>query len=184
MPSRYRLVLPLIARGREVGVLALGSSRPPLRVDAAALAGDLADAAATLDNACCTPIQDADQRKNEFLAMLAHELRNPLAPISNAVQLLGWRRTVWKRRLGRDVIDRSRPDGAAGGRPARRGRITRGKIELKVETLDVATVVAAAIETCRPILEAHGHALTVSLPPGPLAFRGDFARSRKCSGTW
>ena len=117
-----------------------------LDADALALAGDIAvRAAAALDNALLyRQIQESDQRKNEFLAMLAHELRNPLAPIANAVHVLkasgegndrvGWARDVIGRQLKQltrlvdDLLDLS--------------RITRGKIELKIETLDAADVVA------------------------------------------
>lgn len=123
-------------------------------------------------------LQDAAQRKDEFLAMLAHELRNPLAPIRNAVQIL--------RRLGpagaqlqwaRDVIDRQ------VGHLARLvddlldvSRLLRGKITLRKESLDLATVIQHAVESSRPLIEARRHTLTVSLPPQPLQLEGDLTR--------
>ena len=182
------MILPLAVGARVVGVLGARRPRPSVASssDALAVAGDLADrAAAALDNALLyRRIQDSDQRKNEFLAMLAHELRNPLAPIANAVQVLkmaandpgtvDWAREVIGRQLSQltrlvdDLLDLA--------------RITRGRIELKLETLDVAAVVASAIETCRPIVEAHGHTVAVTLPPSPLAIRGDFARFAQVLG--
>ncbi|HEX4884099.1 MAG TPA: response regulator [Casimicrobiaceae bacterium] len=181
------IVVPLAVRGRTLAVLALGmTGERAFEPDAASVAGDLADRAATaLDNALLyQKIQEADQRKNEFLAMLAHELRNPLAPIANAVHVLksvahdpekvAWARDVIGRQVGQlkrlvdDLLDLS--------------RITRGRIELKLETLDVGAVVAAAVETCRPMIEAHRHTLSLTLPSGPLAVRGDAARFAQVLG--
>jgi len=176
------MMVPLLVRGRRLGVLALGLDAADRRFDADAVAmmADLATRGATaLDNALLfRKIQDEDQRKNEFLAMLAHELRNPLAPISNAVHILrvsetdsvkvAWARDLIGRQLKQlvrlvdDLLDVS--------------RITRGKIELKIETVDVAQVVAAAIETSRPNIDAQRHTLSLQLPLEPLALRGDFAR--------
>ena len=148
--------------------------------DAFSIATDLASRAAiALDNAqLYAKIQEEDRRKDEFLAMLAHELRNPLAPISNAVHILQvsdkdpakreWATEVIGRQLKQlvrlvdDLLDVS--------------RITRGKIDLKVEAIDAAKVVAAAVETSRPFVEASEHTLKVLLPPKPLALKGDFAR--------
>ena len=179
--------LPLAARGRPIAVLALamtGARR--LDVDAMGLAGDVAArASAALENALLyRQIQESDQRKNEFLAMLAHELRNPLAPIANAVHVLrasgdgndrvGWARDVIGRQLKQltrlvdDLLDLS--------------RITRGKIDLKVDELDAADVLHAAVETCRPLVDAQKHALEVRLPDAPIAIRGDFARMAQVFG--
>jgi signal transduction histidine kinase/DNA-binding response OmpR family regulator len=176
------MIVPLLVRGRRLGVLSLGLDAAERRFDADAVAmvADLATRGATvLDNALLfRKIQDEDQRKNEFLAMLAHELRNPLAPISNAVHILrvsetdpvkvAWARDLIGRQLKQlvrlvdDLLDVS--------------RITRGKIELKLETVDVAQVVAAAIETSRPNIDAQRHTLSLQLPVEGLALRGDFAR--------
>ena len=117
----------------------------------------------------------ADLRKNEFLAMLGHELRNPLAPIRNALALLGpddpdpatvrWARDLMGRqvrhmvRLVDDLFDLS--------------RIMQGKLELRMERVDLAGVVADAVETARPVIDAKGHALTVSLPGGPVTLIAD-----------
>lgn len=182
------VLLPLQVRGRMLGVLTLGLGASGRRYQAAdlALAGDLAQRAAiALDNArLYHDIQESDRRKNEFLAMLAHELRNPLAPIRSAVQImrligpdladLHWARNVIERqvqhmvRLVDDLLDVS--------------RITRGKIKLQLETVDFATVVDRAVETCRPLLDARKHQLTVSSPPERLWVEGDAARLSQIVG--
>jgi signal transduction histidine kinase len=122
-------------------------------------------------------LREADRRKDEFLAMLAHELRNPLAPILNAVQIIQLSsdraareqaRTMMERqlthmvRLVDDLLDLS--------------RITRGKIELRKERVELATVVQSAIETSRPLIEAAGHELTITLPPEPIHLEADLTR--------
>jgi signal transduction histidine kinase len=181
-PVDGMVIVPLSARGRTLGALALGlgPSGRKLDADALSMATDLAARAAiALDNArLYGKIQAEDRRKDEFLAMLAHELRNPLAPISNAVRILQvsekdpakqqWAIEVIGRQLRQlvrlvdDLLDVS--------------RITRGKIELKIESIDATQVVAAAIETSRPFVDALEHTLTVLLPPEPLLIKGDFAR--------
>jgi PAS domain S-box-containing protein len=120
----------------------------------------------------------ADRRKNEFLAMLAHELRNPLAPIRNAVQLL--------RRLGpqdpqlqhaRDVIERQTQHmERLVGDLLDTSRITRGKITLRKEPLELMHVIGRAMETSRPLIEARRQHLAVSLPKEPVRLRGDVIR--------
>jgi signal transduction histidine kinase/ActR/RegA family two-component response regulator len=123
-------------------------------------------------------LADADRRKNEFLAMLGHELRNPLAPIRNAnytLRFLGsrdrnveWVREVVDRqlthltRLVDDLLDVS--------------RITRGKIALQLDPVELRTVIAGAVETSRPSIDARGHALVVSVPDESLVVNGDLTR--------
>ena len=179
----HALVLtPLLVRGRPLGILALGLESRTRRFDPDTLAmvAELASRAATaLDNALLfRKIQDEDERKNEFLAMLAHELRNPLAPISNAVHILrvsehdagklAWARELIARQLKQlvrlvdDLLDVS--------------RITRGKIELKIEVVDVGHVTAAAIETSKPNVDTQQHTLSLQIPNEKLYVRGDFAR--------
>ena len=120
----------------------------------------------------------ADRRKDEFLALLAHELRNPLAPLRNAINILRlkespdpevlWCRGVIERqatqltRLVDDLLDVS--------------RITLGKIKLRPQALDLGTVVARAVETSRPLIDAHRHDLLVTLPEGAVRVEGDRAR--------
>jgi PAS domain S-box-containing protein len=123
-------------------------------------------------------LRDADRRKDEFLAMLAHELRNPLAPIRNSLNILRLssrhdpaveqvgemmeRQVNHMVRLVDDLLEVS--------------RITRGKIELRKEPIEVAAVVRTAVETSRPLIEAAGHQLAVSLPPAPITLDGDPVR--------
>jgi signal transduction histidine kinase len=182
------VVVPLLARGKPLGVLSLAVGPSGRSFDAAdmALAEDLAARAAiAIDNArLYQNVQEADRRKNEFLAMLAHELRNPLAPIRNAVEILRLRapdhpdlnkvRDMIQRqvqllvRLVDDLLDIS--------------RITRGRIQLRTEPVDVAAVVERAVETVRPLVDARRHRLTISLPPEPLGVQGDPVRLAQILG--
>ncbi len=178
---RSVVLLPLLARDRVLGVLLLGLGAGRRRNPAdVALAQDLAGRAAiALDNArLYSEVQEADRRKNEFLSMLAHELRNPLAPIRNAVHLLGFedltrpefeeardiigRQVVQLVRLVDDLLDIS--------------RITSGKIRLQTEPVDVTDVVERALETSQPILDSRQHELTVTLPPQPVLVQADPVR--------
>jgi two-component system CheB/CheR fusion protein len=115
-------------------------------------------------------LREADRRKDEFLATLAHELRNPLAPIRNALHIMRLKaddpptveqaRLIMERQLGQmvrlvdDLLDV--------------GRITRGRLELRKERVELATIVKNALDTTRPLIEAAGHRLTVSLPALPV----------------
>ena len=179
---RSAVVLPLRARARTLGALTLAygaSGREHAPADLAT-AEDLASRAAiALDNARLhREVQQADRQKNEFLSMLAHELRNPLAPIRNAVEVMklrpeappefAWARDVIDRqvrqlaRLVDDLLDVS--------------RITRGKIELRTEPLDLGTVARQAVEASRPFVESKKHRLHVQLPADPLPVNGDPTR--------
>jgi signal transduction histidine kinase/ActR/RegA family two-component response regulator len=120
----------------------------------------------------------ADRRKDEFLAVLAHELRNPLAPIRNSLHVLrltgrhdaGAERVLqmMERQVGHmvrlvdDLLEVS--------------RITQGRIELRKEPLELAAVVRVAVETSRPLIEAAGHRIVLELPPEPVAVEGDAVR--------
>ncbi|HZQ59889.1 MAG TPA: response regulator [Casimicrobiaceae bacterium] len=186
IPAQFALdalmLVPMTVGARALGslVLAMGATGRRFDADALALATDVASRGATaLENArLYRKIRDEDQRKNEFLAMLAHELRNPLAPISNAMHVLegpdiaperlAWAKDVVGRQLKQlvrlvdDLLDVS--------------RITRGKIQLRIETVDVQHVIAAAVETSRPFIDAMEHEVIVSVPSDPLFVRGDSAR--------
>lgn len=130
-------------------------------------------------------LSEADRRKDEFLAMLAHELRNPLAPICTASELLSRtlqndaraqtavgvikRQVVQMTRLVDDLLDVS--------------RITQGRIELKRRPVDLAAVIAQAVETVEPQLRGKQHNLsTTALSYEPLFVMGDFARLMQCVG--
>lgn len=127
-------------------------------------------------------LRESDHRKDEFLAMLAHELRNPLAPISNAVELLGFspdptfraardiikRQVVQLARLVDDLLDVS--------------RVSSGKINLQKSPCDLALVAQNAVETTKPFIDSRRHALHVTLPEQPLRVDGDFTRLSQMIG--
>jgi signal transduction histidine kinase len=129
-------------------------------------------------------LREADRRKDEFLAMLAHELRNPLAAIRNAVQILlqkeGDARTV---RSAAEILDRQ------VGHMVRQvddlldvSRISRNKIELRKARTELAPVVNHAVEAIRPLCESLRHEITVTLPPKPLGIVGDPIRLAQVVG--
>ena len=123
-------------------------------------------------------LREADRRKDEFLATLAHELRNPLAPISNSLQLMKYadlsgevaaeardvalRQVEHMVRLIDDLMDLS--------------RITRNKLELRTERIDIAAVVKSAAETCRDMIEKSGQVFSVSTPARPVFVEADPVR--------
>jgi PAS domain S-box-containing protein len=123
-------------------------------------------------------LRDADRRKNEFLATLAHELRNPLAPIRNAVEILNASGTSDPAlRWGRDVIDRQvRHMARLLDDLLDVSRISHGKMELRKERVELAAVVRNAVETSRPVAEGSGHELAVALPPAPIYLDADPVR--------
>ena len=123
-------------------------------------------------------LREADRNKNDFMAMLAHELRNPLAPIRNGLHIMQLAgndaameleaRCMMERQIGHmarlidDLLDVS--------------RITKGKIELRKERLDLATVVQDAADAIRPLIDASGLALDIALPPKPIVVHADRTR--------
>lgn len=123
-------------------------------------------------------LKEADRRKDEFLAMLAHELRNPLAPIRNAVQILQFRmpsEEALRRPL--EVIDRqARQLAGLVDDLLDVARITRGQINLRKQTLELAEVVAQAVETSRPLLESRRHRFAIHLPGEPIFVEADPTR--------
>jgi len=176
------VVLPLQARGRTFAVLALSSESSPRLFDANDLTiaeAFSSRAAIALDNALLhEEIRWADRQKNDFLSMLAHELRNPLAPIRNAAQLLEirvpdepevkWACEVIDRqvnqmvRLVDDLLDVA--------------RITRDKIRLNREPVELTAVVERAVEASRPVIDQRKHQLHSMLCPTPIWIDGDLAR--------
>lgn len=127
---------------------------------------------------------DADRRKDEFLAMLAHELRNPLAPIRNGLQILRMaendltlvnetremmdRQVNHLARLVDDLLDIS--------------RITRGKVDLRKEVVDLVEILARAVETARPVIDGGRHRLVVSQPGHPVWITADAVRITQVVG--
>jgi len=128
---------------------------------------------------------EADRRKNEFLAMLAHELRNPLAPLSNAVRAIrrrepGDEHTV---AVAADILDRQiRQMSRLVNDLLDASRISRGKIELRRARVALRPIIEEAIETVRPLLARFEHTLTTTLPPEPLYIDGDAGRLSQVIG--
>ncbi|MDE2049947.1 MAG: response regulator [Gammaproteobacteria bacterium] len=120
-------------------------------------------------------LRRADRRKDEFLATLAHELRNPLAPIRNAVKLLELPAADERRRQwGRDVISRQVQRMALLLDDLLDvSRITRGRLELKKDYIDLASLAGSAIETARPLIDAKRHVLETLLPDEPIELMVD-----------
>lgn len=123
-------------------------------------------------------LREGHRRKDEFLATLAHELRNPLAPIRNAVEFLRARgpetaELAWSR----DVIERqARQLGRLVDDLLNLSRISLGKIRLEMERIPVTSFVVQAIETSRPLIEEHGHTLEVEMPRDLVFVDGDLIR--------
>jgi PAS domain S-box-containing protein len=179
----YRIVLPsgevrwIIGQAQTL-FAGEGAERKPFRTVGAEL--DVTDRrrAEVRLRASEEALRKADQRKDEFLATLAHELRNPLAPIRTAAEVLtlpnlapqqlAWARQVIHRqvehmaRLLDDLLDVA--------------RITRGKLQLRLQPVDLATVVDTAVEAARPLLAARNHELIVDLPPELPSFDADPVR--------
>jgi signal transduction histidine kinase len=123
-------------------------------------------------------LREADRRKDEFLAILAHELRNPLAPLRNAleamryspqdVEALAWARSIMERQLAQmvrlidDLLDVS--------------RVSRGRVDLKLENASLSVLVQGAIELCQQAIEHARHSLSVCLPSEPVYLRCDPTR--------
>ena len=123
-------------------------------------------------------LKRADKRKDEFVAMLAHELRNPLAPIMTGADMLklAAQDDPLIQRTGQIIGNQAKHMARIIDDLLDISRITRGQVTLKLETIDFATVVAVATEQIRPLIEASQHHLTIALPPGPLPVNGDHAR--------
>jgi signal transduction histidine kinase len=128
-------------------------------------------------------LREADRNKDDFLAMLAHELRNPLAPIRNAVQLLRMNVSEQQRIWSRDVIDRQVShltrlvDDLLDV-----SRITRGKINLTRERVAIGAIVARAVETVQPLVDEREQILTLELPAEPVVVDGDPTRLAQALG--
>ena len=123
-------------------------------------------------------LAEVDRRKDEFLAMLGHELRNPLAPIVNSIEIMKLqgddpkritrareiieRQVALMTRLVDDLLDIS--------------RLTNGKIDLRRDTVSLAAVVERAVELARPLIDERGHRLSLDIPGDPIALDADAAR--------
>ena len=202
LPVRSYLAVPVISREGEVlGGLFFGHEKPGIFTERheRLVTGIAAQAAIALDNSRlyeqareaerqarerAEALAEADRRKDEFLAVLAHELRNPLGAISNALNVIGlaagdparatkahqvaMRQVALQSRLVDDLLDVS--------------RIARGKIRLQVERLDLAALAGEVADDHRGAIEAQGLRLTVELPPAPVPVDGDRARLAQVIG--
>ncbi|HJV70754.1 PAS domain S-box protein [Ideonella sp.] len=180
---------PLLAHGRDYGVAAFAStSRDRFRRGDVLVIKTLCDQlAAMLERsrlmaelrASERTLKRADKAKDDLIATLAHELRNPLAPIRNALGILrraddvdrariDWCRDIIERQvvqmthLLEDLLDAS--------------RLVRNKIELRVERLELARVIGQAVEAAQPLMHAQRHRLRVVLPDAPIVVHGDLTR--------
>jgi signal transduction histidine kinase len=178
--SAEPLVLPLRARGKPFGALILSRKVGQFEAADVTVAEALSGRAAiALENArLYQGIELADRQKNEFLSMLAHELRNPLAPIVNAAEILRlsmpdqpqvqWARSVIDRQLNHmvrlvdDLLDVS--------------RITSGKIRLQKAPVNLAEVLSSAVEASRPLIDRAGHHFDTQMPSQSIWVHGDSAR--------
>ncbi|HTM62653.1 MAG TPA: response regulator [Burkholderiales bacterium] len=186
------LCYPLQVGDRVIGAFALGyTGRQPRDRDMleevagrAAIALDNARLYRTLKREITRSrqaeenLQDANRRKDEFLAMLSHELRNPLAPIRNAVELM--RRvgsTEQRLVMSRDVIDRQVTQlTRLVDELLDVSRISQGKIQLKKEPVELAKIIAHSVETARPMIDQRDQRLSLEVSARPVWLQGDFAR--------
>ncbi len=175
---RSLMIVPLSVRGRMVGIMQLAITESGRRYDAddLLLAEELARrVSVAIENArLYEELRETDRRKDEFLAMLAHELRNPLAPIRSGLELLAMEGVTSDTvplmqeqvnhliRLVDDLLDVS--------------RILRRKAELRRELVEVARIVDQAVATARPFIDAHKHTLHVSVPAEPIWLDADPVR--------
>ncbi len=203
LAMRSYLAVPVVSRaGQVLGGLFFGHPDPAMFTERTEriVAGVAAQAAIAMDNARLYEVaqKSAQERdallqseraarvqaerlshtKDEFLAMLAHELRNPLAPISSSASLLSMQfkdeprirqtSTIISRqvrhmsRLIDDLLDVS--------------RVTRGLVKLKLGVVDFRDIVAGALDQARPLIDEKGHAVALALPPAPVYVRGDQTR--------
>ena len=175
---RANLALPLVKAGRLTSVLTLHHiDVRPWSADDLYMAAEMAERTwATVQSARAqAELRDANQRKDEFLAMLAHELRNPLAPISAAAALM---------QLGPPDPSLVRQTSEVIGRQVRHmtglvddlldvSRVTRGKVKIHREPQDIAHIVDSAVEQVRPLLQARRHRLVLEPALRPAIVEGD-----------
>jgi signal transduction histidine kinase/DNA-binding response OmpR family regulator len=197
---RTARVMPLRAGTRHIGVLVVAVVAPALNPPEDGTLNEIVSRAAiAFDNAALynslkremarskeaeEKLQEASRRKDEFLAMLSHELRNPLAPILSAAEVMrkvapadpaiSWARSVVERQVTHlaqlvdDLLDVS--------------RITQGKITLNKEPVELGKVIVHSIETAAALVETKRHQLSIEVPDTPIWVSGDFARLSQIFG--
>lgn len=176
------LCCPLVARGHTLGVISFlcAEGASSISEEVEALAQDVAGRAAlAVDNALLyREVQEHDRRKDVFLAMLGHELRNPLAAMSNSLEVMrlrgAWsgpnaevlnvlyRQTKHQARLIDDLLDVS--------------RITQGKVQLRTDRVDLIRIIGLAVDSARPLIEACGHSLHLEVCSNSLWLEADPTR--------
>jgi PAS domain S-box-containing protein len=180
-PAPGCLDVPLADRtGRIIGcILVAGKAEGEFDAQDQAILVQLAAIAATgFENAqLYASLREQDRRKDEFLAMLAHELRNPLAPIASAAEVLRLAASPERIRATSEVISRQvRHMTALVNDLLDVSRVTRGLIKLDRSIVDVAAFVASAVEQSRPLVSQHEHALSVEIDGANLRVNGDATR--------
>jgi signal transduction histidine kinase/ActR/RegA family two-component response regulator len=175
------VAVPLVKGGKLIAILAMHSRvKRAWRQSETRMAHDMAERTwSAVESARAQgELREANQRKDEFLAMLAHELRNPLAPISAAAELM---------ELAPLDAERIRRTSQVIGRQVRHmtglvddlldvSRVTRGQVTLNQAAQDMKHIVASAVEQVRPLIEARNHRLTLELPAEALQVLGDETR--------
>jgi signal transduction histidine kinase/CheY-like chemotaxis protein/putative methionine-R-sulfoxide reductase with GAF domain len=180
-PLRGWLAVPFVGRsGKNLGLVQLSDKLEGefTESDEAILVQLAHIASVAIENArLYDELRDQDRRKDEFLATLAHELRNPLAPIRTGLEILKVAGDSERGRKLRDMMERQ------VGHMVRMvddlldvSRITRGKVELRRERVELRAVVDSALETSRPLIESAGHELRMELPADPLFLDADPTR--------
>jgi len=174
----YAQILPLVVQGRVEGVLILGSRQmwPQVSPLAAVLA---ARAGVALENIMLLEqVREADRRKDEFLGMLAHELRNPLGPVYNCLQLQRMLRPDDARQgQVRETIERQiKHMGRLVDDLLDATRLAHGKILLRKERCDLTQIVRQTVEDYRNVLEGSSMVATVDVPDEPVWMEGDPTR--------
>jgi PAS domain S-box-containing protein len=187
-PLRGWMAAPLISRGgKNLGLIRVSDKDDGdfSESEEAALAQLAHIASVAIENArLYGELREQDRRKDEFLALLAHELRNPLAPLRNGLHVMrlagsdpgaaAQARAMMERQLGHmvrlidDLLDVS--------------RISRNKMELRLSRVLLADVISSAVETARPAVEEAGHELTVLLSPEPVHLDADLTRLAQVFG--
>jgi PAS domain S-box-containing protein len=193
LPVRSYLAVPVVSRSGEViGGLFFGHPDPGIFTERTErlIIGVAAQAAIAVDNARLyeaaqreierreqaeAELREGDRRKDEFLATLAHELRNPLAPIRQAALVsISPNATEAQKRWSHDVIARQvRNMSLLLEDLLDISRVTRGKLALRTERTDLASIVEVAVETARPLIEDRRHSLTIDLPKEPVDLVAD-----------
>jgi PAS domain S-box-containing protein len=181
LPVRSYLAAPVKSRtGEVIGALLFGHPQPGVFMERAErlVTGIAGQVAVAIDNArLVAQLRETDRHKDDFLAMLSHELRNPLAPMRHCVTLLQQADEGEIRRYASEILDRQVEHMTRLVEDLLDiSRISRGDVSLRKHEVDLADVVRIAVETSRPLLEAAGHRLDINLPRSPVNVVADRLR--------